>query len=135
MDSLHLAIENDAHPGEASFGAADQAASRQIRRTQSETDEITGGGRRSACIGHHSSFCISALKMGTSGREFATASLKEYPQLLCQGLADVVEHWCRKYTCEPTVGSPDVMHDFLHYSTCLRQSLNEDAQRGPDFAF
>ena len=76
-----------------------------------------------------------ALKMGTSGREFATASLKEYPQLLCQGLADVVEHWCRKYTCERRVGSPDVMHDFLHYSTCLRQSLNEDAQRGPDFAF
>ena len=76
----------------------------------------------------------AALQMGTCGREFATASLKEYPPLLCQGLADVVEHWCRKYTCEPTIGSPDTMDDFLRFSTCLRQSLNEDAQRGPDFA-
>ena len=75
-----------------------------------------------------------ALQMGTSGREFATASLKEYPPLLCEGLAELAAEWCRKYIHEPTIGNAHTMDDFLLYSTCLRQSLNEDAMRGPDFA-
>ena len=46
---------------------------------------------------------------------------------------------CRKYIVAPSVGCQTAMEDFHSYSytytTCLRQSLNEDAQRGPDFAF
>lgn len=77
----------------------------------------------------------AALKMGYSkeSKEYATASLKEYPPDLCSGLALVVEHWCRKYYHSPTLASTS-MPQFLEYTACLRQHLNMDAQRGPDFA-
>ena len=75
-----------------------------------------------------------ALVMGFKGQEYATASLKEYPALLCQGLSAIVETWCRKYYQSPSVGSSSSMEDFHAYTVCLRQTLNEDALRGPDYA-
>ena len=77
----------------------------------------------------------SALKMGYSKekREYATAALKEYPPELCSGLALLVEHWCWKYYQSPTIPS-SAMQSFLEYTVNLRQHLNEEAQRGPDFA-
>lgn len=54
---------------------------------------------------------------------------------LPKSLASILEHWCRKYVVAPSVGCQTAMQDFHSYTTCSRQSLNEDAQRGPDFAF
>lgn len=76
----------------------------------------------------------AALQMGFRDREYVTSALKEYPELLCQALAEVASEWCRKYIKEPTVGTTTSMDDFLTFADCLRQSLNEDALRGPDCA-
>ncbi len=80
---------------------------------------------------HACSELPSALKMGFSKArgEYATAALKEYPP----GISSVVEAWCRKYYQTPTIQSTDIQ-PLLEYIACLRQHLNEDVQRGPDFA-
>lgn len=75
-----------------------------------------------------------ALVMGRKDHEFATASLKEYPALLCKALATISERWCRKYVAVPDIGGQVAMQEFLEFTASLRQSLNESALRGPDFA-
>lgn len=77
----------------------------------------------------------SPLQMGydTSTREYSTASLKEYPDALCAGIANLTNLWCSEYVRKPDIQST-AMAPFLEYSAQLQRHLNQVAQRGADFA-
>ena len=78
-----------------------------------------------------------ALKMGRSGGEYTTASLKNYPEGLCRALAFLLENWLAYHVptdfAEAGFHNPDHGH-FLLFVQRLMIQFNFDALRGADCA-
>ena len=79
-----------------------------------------------------------ALVMGwrEDKKEYATASLKEYPRQLCQGLADLAGVWLQKRLHSSGHFSSgtddDAMDEFVQYTRELVRGFNISAGRGAD---
>ena len=79
-----------------------------------------------------------ALAMGwrEDKKEYATASLKEYPVKLCHGLADLAGLWLQKRFGSSahfsSGGDEEAMGEFVQYTKELAQGFNISAGRGAD---
>ena len=79
-----------------------------------------------------------ALAMGwrEDKKEYATASLKEYPVKLCHGLADLAGLWLQKRfgsSAHFSSGADEeAMGEFVQYTKELAQGFNISAGRGAD---
>ena len=87
--------------------------------------------------GHTVSEMPRQLEMGWDRKagEYATASLKNYPQILCAAISKVCQQWLDRYLPEtpPSVSEPDSIAQFVQFTEQLERSFNFSAQRGSDF--